>query len=715
MKQILQNPRSGKLEQVEVPAPAPDRGQILVRNAYSVMSPGTEKLAMDFARSSLVGKARSRPDLVAQVIRKLGQEGPLPTYRAVVNRLDAPQPLGYASAGVVEQVGAGVDQFRPGDRVACAGAGYANHAELVVVPTNLTVCVPESLGLDRASFATLGSIALQGIRVGDPRLGEIVLVVGLGLIGQLTVQLLLANGCRVLGLDLDPSRVERALGLGMEWGGPPTANLDSVLARATDGHGVDLAIVTASADSSEPIAKAAEACRHRGRVVVVGATAMSLDRRTFYEKELELRMSMSYGPGRYDRRYEEEGYDYPLPYVRWTEQRNLRAFVELASRGNIDPLTLDVEVVDFAAATDAYEALGRGERRSLAVVFRYSEEIDRRRSHALVPQTKNSQRAVNDVGVAFIGAGNYAKGVLLPLVAGANRVALRSIVAATGASARRTAERFGFANCGTDPDQALGDESVHLVFVATRHDSHSDLAVRAMRAGKSVWLEKPVGLTLEEVEAVASTARELGAHFTVGFNRRFSAHARAVKAEFADRTGPMAVQYVIAAGPAPAGSWLMDPSVGGGRLIGEACHFVDLCNFLVGRSLVQVSGVALAANREIDDSTQIVLSYSDGSIASIAYLANASTDLVKERWEAHAEGRSMLCDNFRALTRSGSRKRSGINQDKGQATAVREFIKGVRTGSGGLVPLEEIVSASAATIKIADSIRENRPMKIDWS
>src|SRR5258705_8839412 len=372
MKQIVQNPGSGKLELVDVPVPAVAPGLVLIRNHFSVVSPGTEKTAIDFARKSLIGRARSRPDFVHQVLRKLSQEGPLPTYRAVMNRLDVPQPLGYSTAGVVERVGEGVAGFAPGDRVACAGAGYANHAEWVAVPENLVALVPDALALDKAAFATLGAIALQGLRVAAPTLGEVAVVIGLGLIGQLAVQLLRANGCRVLGIDVDPARIKQAIDQGAEWGARPDDDHAGWIAAATGGHGADFALVAAASESSAPLQLAAELCRMKGRVVAVGATAMDLDRRTFYEKELELRMSMSYGPGRYDRRYEENGLDYPIEYVRWTENRNLQAFLALAAKGAIDPGRLDAQTVDFADAEAAYEDLAAGRRRGLPAISPYA-------------------------------------------------------------------------------------------------------------------------------------------------------------------------------------------------------------------------------------------------------------------------------------------------------------------------------------------------------
>jgi predicted dehydrogenase len=707
MKQILQNARTGALELVDVPAPVVGPGLVLVRNVYSVMSPGTEKMAMDFARKSMLGKARSRPDLVKQVTRKLRQEGPLPTYRTVMNRLDAPQPLGYASAGIVEAVGEGVSAFVTGDRVACAGAGYANHAEMVVVPENLMAHVPEGLGLDRAAFATLGAIAMQGLRVGDPTLGEVVAVVGLGLIGQLTVQLLLANGCRVYGIDLDPKRVTQALEQGMDFGAAPGDDHAPFLAHVTGGHGVDLAIVAAASDSSAPIQLAAELCRAKGRVVAVGATAMDLDRRSFYEKELELRMSMSYGPGRYDRRYEEVGLDYPIAYVRWTEQRNLQAFIDLAARGSLDPLKMDVETVDFEQATSTYEALAKGQRKALAAIFRYAEAIDRSRHLEVSSDTRRhrtSKARSDEIGVAFIGAGNYAKAVILPLIEKTSGISRRTIVTSTGSSAKRTAERFGFESCGTDPTEILNDESVDVVFIATRHDSHALLAESALRAGKAVWLEKPVGLTMEEVESVARAVRETNGLLVVGYNRRFSSHAIAVRESFANRAGPMAIEYVIAAGPTPGGTWITDPKVGGGRIIGEVCHFVDLCTYLVGDAPKDVQARALGRDPETDDSMMALLTFSDGSVASISYLANASPELSKERWEVHADGRSAICDNFRVTTLPGGKKVRGLNQDKGQAAAVASFFRAVVRNDGGPCSLDQLVAISECCERMAGKI-----------
>jgi polar amino acid transport system substrate-binding protein len=712
VKQVLQNARTGALELVEVPVPSVGPGQVRVRNCFSVVSPGTERQTIDFARKPLFAKARSRPDLVRQVVHKLRHDGPLPTWRAVTSRLEAPQPLGYSCAGVVEEVGAGVVGVACGDRVACAGAGYANHAEWVVVPENLVAHVPDGVELEHAAFATLGAIALQGLRIAAPTLGEVAAVIGLGLIGQLEVQLLRANGCRVIGTDLDPSRVEQARRQGAEWGALP-GELDAGWSHeATEGRGVDFAVVTAASEqSAAPLALAARLCRHKGRIVVVGATPLELDRRTVYEKELELRMSTSYGPGRYDRTYEELGLDYPLAYVRWTENRNLQAFLALLASGALQLGRLDTQTLPFEEAVRAYEGLARGERSALALVFRYAEDAPRER---ILPLSSRAPLARDEVGVGFIGAGSYAKAVLLPGVREVPRVRRIALVTATGPSGLRSAQKFGFASCATDPETVLADPDVHLVFIATRHDLHAELAVRALRAGKSVWLEKPVGLHPEEVEEVVKAAREAPGLLAIGYNRRFSPHTRAIREHFAQRRGPLALRYTVSVGPPPRGTWVMDPHEGGGRIIGEACHFVDLCAFLVGAPPVSVFARALARDPEIDDSLVASLGFPDGSTATIEYLAGASAELPKERFEVSGEGRTASCDNFR-LTRVVGARRSGLrtlNQDKGQRAALEEVITAVREGRPSPFRPEEIAAVSRATFAMLESAASGRALDL---
>jgi predicted dehydrogenase/threonine dehydrogenase-like Zn-dependent dehydrogenase len=713
MKQIVQSPRSGKLELVEVPAPAPTPGFVVVRTCYSVVSPGTEKQAMDFARKTLLGKARSRPDLVKQVTRKLVQEGPMPTYRAVTTRLDAPQPLGYSCAGIVESVGEGVRGFAAGDRVACAGAGYANHAEINCIPENLVAHVPDGVPLEKAAFATLGAISMQGLRVAQPTLGEIAAVVGLGLVGQLAVQLLIANGCRVLAIDLDPIRVKQALDLGAEWGAAPDDDHSPWRDQATQGHGADFSMVTAASSSSAPIELAADLCRMKGRISIVGSTAMDLERRFFYDKELELRMSMSYGPGRYDRRYEEVGLDYPISYVRWTENRNLQAFLALVGSNSIDPARLDLQTVDFSDAESAYEELASGTRRSLAVVFRYGDDADPARSLQLSQTTQPAARgAVDTLGVAFVGAGNYAKGILLPAVEKVQGVRRIEIVTATGPSARRTAEKFGYASCSTDPKSAFANDEVGLVFIATQNDIHSALAQQALRAGRAVWLEKPAGIRVDQVDELMSVAEQTGGFLSVGYNRRFSPHTRAVRETFAGRHGPLSIHYVVACGTTPGGTWHTDPAVGGGRTIEEVCHFVDTCVYLVGSTPTTVYARSLSRDPETDDSVVALLGFSDGSIATIEYLSQASTDLSKERFEVSCGGVTARCDNYRSTAITGRKTFKTLNQDKGQSTAVSEVIAAVRAGKPSPFTLEELHGVSRTTFAIGESALSGLEIKL---
>ena len=709
MKQILQSARSGELELVEVPSPTPAPGQVLVANHYSVVSPGTEKMALDFARKSLVSKARSRPDLVKQVLKKLQHEGPMPTYRAVTTRLEAPQPLGYATAGVVVAVGEGVEGFAPGDRVACAGAGYANHAEFVTVPDNLVVHVPAELELDKAAYATLGAIAMQGVRVADPRLGEIVAVIGLGLIGQLTVQLLRAAGCQVLAIDINEDRIAEAMDQGATWSALPGDDHEPWKNTATHGYGADIAIVTAASESSAPITLAADLCRVKGCVVAVGATAMNLDRRSFYPKELELRMSMSYGPGRYDRRYEELGLDYPISHVRWTENRNLQSFVNLAAAGDIDPAKLDAEVVAFEDAERSYEALAKGERKNLAIIFKYKGAPDEARTLELA---KPSARRDGDVGIAFVGAGNYAKAQLIPAIASASKIRKVQVVTATGASARRTSEKYDYASCGTDPQEVFGNDAVDLVFIATQHDSHASLARDAMKAGKAVWLEKPIGLDQESVRELVAAARDTQGFLSVGYNRRFSPHAEKIRETFDGRSEPMSIRYTVAAGATPAGTWVTDPKTGGGRIIGECCHFIDLCIYLVGTLPSSVYARGLSRDPERDDSFVANVSFTDGSVATLEYLANASAELPKERFEVSSERKTAICENFRSTTVMGGTPLKTLNQNKGQREAVLAVIEACRTGAGSPFTLEELTANSETTFGILESMRTGQAVDL---
>lgn len=711
MRQLLQNARSGVIELVEVPAPMAAPGQVLVQNHYSVMSPGTDKLAMSFARKSMLGKARSRPDLVRQVLKKIKTDGPLATYRSATSRLDSPQPMGYSSAGVVCGVGPGVEGFAVGDRVACAGAGYANHSEMVAVPQNLVALVPDAVDLHDAVFSTLGSIAMQGLRVANPTLGELAVVVGLGIIGQVSVQLLRANGCRTLGVDLNSDRVKQAREQGATWALTPNELSESFQAKVTGGSGFDFALVTAASSNSAPLELAASLLRLKGRIAFVGAMPIELDRRLMFEKELDLRMSMSYGPGRYDRNYEEVGLDYPIAYVRWTENRNLQAFLELIASNSIEPSSLDCESRPFSESVEAYEELESGESSHLAVVFEYDHDIRMNRTASITAPRKGGRKKDN-VGVAFIGAGNYSKTILLPLLKGTPQVEPITLITATGASAQGSAQRFGFSGCGTDPEAVFADPNVDLVFVTTRHDSHAEYAVQALEAGKGVWLEKPAALNIEELETLLAKVRETGGFLSIGYNRRFSPHAVFAAERFASRLTPLRVYYRICPGPMPVGTWLTDPREGGGRIIGEVCHFVDLCNFFAGDLVESVQATALGDGRT-DDSISATLHYPDGSTATIDYLGTASPELPKEFVELSGDGHTVQLDNFKQTRVIGGKTFRTLNQDKGQRNAIRAVVGAYHANQPSPIDLANIENVSRTTFAIVESAHSGLRVKIE--
>lgn len=713
MKQLLQNARSGAIELVDVPAPMCAPGQVLVQNHYSVMSPGTDKLAMDFARKSMLGKARSRPDLVKQVLKKVQTDGPLATYRAASSRLDSPQPMGYSSAGIVCGVGPAVEGFAAGDRVACAGAGYANHAEMIAVPQNLVALVPDGVDLNDAAFSTLGSIAMHGLRVANPTIGELAVVVGLGIIGQVSVQLLRANGCRTLGVDLNPDRVKQALEQGATWALTPNELSESFQTKVTAGNGFDLALVTAASTSSAPLEIAANLLRLKGRISFVGAMPIELDRRLMFEKELDLRMSMSYGPGRYDRNYEEVGLDYPLAYVRWTVNRNLQAFLDLTASNSIAPSSLDCEPRPFSECVEAYEELESGKASHLAVVFEYDREIRTARSASITTPRRRGHKK-DDVGVSFIGAGNYSKAVLLPLLQKTPRVDPITLITATGASAQGSARRFGFSGCGTDPEAIFADPNVDLVFITTRHDTHVDYAVQALEAGKGVWLEKPAALDSEGLEILLDKTRETGGFLSIGYNRRFSPHAVFAAEHFASRSTPLRIYYRICPGPMPIGTWLTDPREGGGRIVGEVCHFVDLCNFFAGDLVESVQATALGDGRT-DDSISATLHYPNGSTATIDYLGTASPDLPKEFVELSGDGKTVQLDNFKQTRVIGGKTHRTLNQDKGQQAAIRTVIDAYHSGQSSPLDLADIENVSRTTFAIVESAHSGSRVRVERS
>jgi predicted dehydrogenase len=716
MKQIIQSYRTGELWLADVPSPAVKSGGVVVQTAASLVSAGTERMIVELAKKSLLGKAQARPDLVRKVIDKIKTEGFGPTMTKVFAKLDTPIPLGYSAAGTVAEAG-GQSGLRAGDRVACAGAGYATHAEYNFVPKNLCVRLPDAVTFEDASYATLGSIALQGVRQADLRLGESVAVIGLGLLGLLTVQLLKASGCRVVGSDLDPAKCALAKELGAD--DAVTDGFAEATAALTDGYGVDAAIITAATKSNEPIEAAAEVCRPKGRVVVVGLVGMDVPRDPFYKKELDLRLSMSYGPGRYDPGYEEGGHDYPYAYVRWTEQRNIQAFLDLVAAGKVTPSKLTTHRFSIDDALRAYDLLeGKTQERYLGIVIDYPRPT----LATQPPRRVELPRAVPSagrLGVGFIGAGNFAKSVLLPAISRQTDVTLTGLCTATGMSAVETGKKQGFAFATTSIDELLADPATQAVFVATQHHTHAAFLERALAAGKHVFVEKPLCTTSEELSRIEELVQSLpqpGPCLMVGFNRRFSTHAVAIHEAFAARSTPLVVNYRVNAGVAPPDSWVQDPDRGGGRVIGEVCHFVDLAEFLIGSVPQTVHAASIRSDdRRIvaEDSIVITLTYADGSLATIQYLAHGSTQVPKERGEVCADGVTAILDNYRQTTFHGATHRPVKGgQDKGFDAEIAAFFAAVRGGGGWPIPFASLVRTTRITFAILESLRAGMPVGI---
>jgi predicted dehydrogenase/threonine dehydrogenase-like Zn-dependent dehydrogenase len=697
VKQVEQNYRSGVLRLIDAPVPRAGGGRNLVATRVSLISAGTEKQIIDLARSSLAGKAMARPDLVRKTLQKVRNEGLLPTVQKVFAKLDTPIPLGYSLAGTVVEAGSDAGGYTVGDRIACAGAAVANHAEYNAVPKNLSVRIPAGVDDEAASFVTIGAIALQGVRVANPTLGERVVVMGLGLIGQLTVQLLKANGCRVLGFDPNPARAKLALEMGADVA--VSEALDDAVRGFTDGYGADAVIVTASSKSSAPPNQAAEISRMKGRVVMVGLTGMEIDREPYYKRELDLRLSMSYGPGRHDPAYELEGHDYPLAYVRWTEQRNMQAFLELVAEGRVTPLKLVTHRFPIEEAEAAYRLMD-GDEPYLAILLTYPDTptpIERS-----IPVASKKASTATGRGTGFIGFGNYAKSVLLPALKKAGNERLTTVVTSTGLSAHDAAERQGFAHAATDPQAVLGDSDTDCVFIATRHDSHARLTVEALDAGKHVFVEKPLALTRDQLAEVQAAAAGAPGVLTVGFNRRFAPMMVEAKAALANRGGPIAMHYRINAGHVPGDSWLHG-SEGGGRIAGEACHFVDALTFLAGGPPIAVEAFSPDG---VGDTVSAVLRFADGSTGTILYSSLGDSSLPKEYLEVFASGLVIRLDDFRKLhiTRGGkTTTKSASAQDKGQAGLVKAFYAAARDGAPPPIPLDELIAVSAATLDMAGS------------
>lgn len=710
MKQVLQNLKDGSTEVADVPCPHAGHGQLLIRTTCTLVSAGTERMLVDFGRGNLIDKARQQPDKVRMVLDKVRTDGLAPTLEAVRNKLDQPLPMGYCNVGVVVEVGAGVSGFAVGDRVASNG----RHAEMVAVPVNLCARVPDEVADESAAFTVLGAIALQGIRLVQPTLGEAVVVMGLGLIGLMTVQLLKAQGCRVLGIDFDPQRLALARRFGAETidlrGGEPVA----AAVRFARGHGVDAVIVTASTRSSEPIHQAAQMCRKRGRIVLVGVTGLELSRADFYEKELTFQVSCSYGPGRYDPLYEDKGHDYPIGFVRWTEQRNFEAVLDMLAEGRLDVASLVTHRFGIDDAARAYDVVG-GTEPSLGIVLRFADAskadhaVSARRLHrtvALAAPLATPASTNQAVRVSVIGAGNYAGAVLIPAFKSAG-ARLTRIASAGGASCVHLGRKFGFAEATTDTAALIADPGVDAVVVSTRHDTHAEFVLRALASNKHVFVEKPLALTVEDVDRIEAAATAApGRLVMVGFNRRFAPQVVKIRQLLDALSGPKTFLMTVNAGAIPATHWTQDRAIGGGRLVGEGCHFIDLLRHLAGAPVESFQVGAMAAGTP--DTASVTLRFADGSLGTLLYTANGSKVFPKERLEVFAAGRVLQLDNFRRLTGfgwPGFRSMNLWRQDKGQAACAAAFCRAVASGGAPPIALEELLEVSRLSIRIEEALR----------
>lgn len=704
MEQLTQKLGSGEMVIQELPVPQLSSGMILVKNHYSLISAGTEGSTVKAARKSLIGKAKERPQQVKQVLEKLKQQGVVQTYRAVMKKLDAYSPLGYSSAGEVIAVADDVTEFKVGDKVACAGAGYANHAEVVSVPKNLCVKLAPDADLSKACYNTLGAIALQGVRQADMRLGETCAVIGLGLIGQLACLELKASGVNVVGIDVAPGPVklaaEHCADLALVRNQP---GIKEQILDFTDGRGVDAVIIAAATSSLDPVNFAGSICRRKGRVVVLGAVPTGFDRDPdYYKKELELKMSCSYGPGRYDLNYEEKGLDYPAAYVRWTEKRNMEAFQRLVHNGRIDLVYLTTHTFKFEDAPKAYDIVLKHTEPFIGILLEY----DTTKEHKPGSITTVEFTPVADVNIAFIGAGSYAQGNLLPNLPPVEQVGRVAVMTNSGTTSKRVAEKFKFAKCTSDANEILDDTSINTLFIATRHDTHAKYVAEGLRAGKNVYVEKPLCLTLDELVEIEDLTRSTGKGVMIGFNRRFSPFAQMIKKKVG--SGKMSMIYRINAGAIPGDHWIQDPTVGGGRVVGEVCHFIDLMAYMCGSAPVKVSASALPDAAGLNDTLNIMVEFANGSTGVVAYYANGSKSLPKEYFEVYHAGTTGIIYDFRRAEVYGRKveKIKKMNQDKGQPEMMRQFFESLKDGKLP-ISMEEIFSVTKATFAALESIRQD--------
>jgi predicted dehydrogenase/threonine dehydrogenase-like Zn-dependent dehydrogenase len=721
VKQVFQDARSAEITVVDVPAPKLLAGCVLVRTAASVVSAGTERASSEFASKNLLQKARMRPDLVREVLSKIGRDGLMATMSTVRNRLDQPSALGYSSAGTVVAVGEGVTDINPGDRLACAGAGLAVHAEFACLPRLLVARISSAdVSFDEAAFTTLGAVALHGVRNADVKLGDVVAVIGLGLLGQLTVQILKAAGCCVLGMDISVDRSQLALRLGADAVSTSSSAFQDLCMQHSSGHGADAILIAAQTASNDPVTLAGAVARSRAVVVAVGTVAMEIPRRTFYEKELDFRVSRSYGPGRYDSAYEQKGIDYPIGYVRWTETRNMEAFLRLLADRKLDLQPLITHRFPIARAHSAYDLItGKTNEAFLGVLIAYPEDADDARRVDLT-SLERPVASHTSIQLGLLGAGGFATSTLLPAIKQVGGVEMVVAGAANGSHARHAAKKFGFRSCTTDEREILSNPAVNTVVITTRHNLHAEQVIAALNSGKHVFCEKPLCLNESELGKIveahddpASPSRSL----MVGFNRRFAPLAVRMKTFLREVHEPLAIHYRVNAGFLPADHWLNDPEQGGGRILGEVCHFVDFLCFLIKSPPVEVETRSLAnLGRYSNDNVVCSLRFANGSQGTISYLANGDKSFSKERIEVFGGGAVAVLEDFRRLelVRDGKKRvlRSFLRQDKGHRAEWEAFVTAIINGTESPIPLRELVSTMLATFALEESRCLGQPITI---
>ncbi len=716
MKQLLQNVKNGNTTIEEVPMPTPREGMALVKIAASLVSAGTERMIVEFAEKNLVGKARSRPDLVKQVIDKARREGIVPTLQAAFNRLDQPMTLGYSSAGTIVALGKNMRGFKVGQRVACAGAGYAVHAEYNIVPRNLITPLPKNVDFESAAFTTLGAIAMQGFRLAEPQLGENVAIIGLGLLGLLTIQLASAAGCNVLGIDLDPKRIKLASSLGFE--AVTRQNAESASVAFTANRGFDSIIICADTSSNDPIELAGVIARDRAKVVATGAVGLTIPRKIYFEKEISLINSRSYGPGRYDPSYEENGNDYPIGYVRWTEGRNLQSVVDLMAGGKLKVAPLISHRFPIEQAATAYDVItGKKKETFLGVLLTYSETVEKLESSKVVRFNAQTFNPSNNVKLGVLGAGLYANSTLLPVIKNNKDFELMGIASSGGLHAQHSGKKYGFQYATSSEDEIINDPNVNTVAILTRHDTHADLVIKVLKAGKHIFVEKPLAINSVQLLAISKQLKANSQSLlTVGFNRRFSPLALKLSASLSHRSEPLHAHYRVNAGYIPLNHWTQDANLGGGRIIGEGCHFIDLITFLVGAAPISVTAHALPDNGKYRmDNVSMTFTFPDGSIGVVDYLASGDKSFQKERMEVFCAGQIAVLDDYRSLTivKDGKRSVEKLSaQDKGWRNEMQAFARAIREGGATPIPYDQLIGVTQSTFAAVESIQNKKTVDI---